>query len=123
MMKMKSLLIFLIVICIPFLMFSQEDEHVKAHFIALYTVGESWDMEKQPNEQIYFKEHSGFLSKLRKEKQIILGARYSDTGMIILKADDLEAAKIILNQDIALQKKLFNVVIYPFNTFYNGCIE
>ncbi len=123
MMKMKSLLIFLIVTCIPFLMFSQEDEHAEAHFIALYTVGESWDTEKQPGEQTYFKEHSEFLSKLRKEKKIILGSRYSDTGMLILKADSLEAAKKILHQDIALQKKLFNVVVYPFNTFYKGCIE
>lgn len=123
MIKMKALLILLIATCIPFLMFSQEDEHVKPHFIALYTLGESWDTEKQPSEQVYFKEHSGFLSKLRKEKQIVLGARYSDTGMLILKADNLEAAKTILHQDIALQKKLFNVVVYPFNAFYKGCIE
>lgn len=120
---MKALLILCLVLCIPFLVLSQEKEPVDAHFIALYTLGESWDTEKQPSEQIYFKEHSGFLSKLRKEKQIILGARYSDTGMIVLKANNLEAAETILHQDIALQKKLFNVVVYPFNTFYKGCIE
>lgn len=120
---MKVALIFSLILCAPFLIFSQEDESVKPNFIALYTLGESWDMEKQPSEQLYFKEHSGFLSKLRKEKHIVLGARYSDTGMLILKADNLEAAKTILNQDIALQKKLFNVAVYPFNAFYKGCIE
>ncbi len=121
--RMKAVLILCFTIGVPFVVFSQEHQDIQPHFIALYTLGESWDMEKQPGEQAYFKEHSGFLSNLRKEKQIILGARYSDTGIIILKADDLEAAKAMLHQDIALQKKLFNVEVYPFNAFYKGCIE
>lgn len=120
---MKAILTLCLIIGISFLGFSQEDEHTTSNFIALYTLGESWDMEKQPSEQTYFKEHSAFLSKLRKEKHITLGARYSDTGMLILKADNLDAAKTLLYEDIALQKKLFNVEIHPFNAFYKGCLE
>ncbi|AWX44298.1 hypothetical protein HME9304_01298 [Flagellimonas maritima] len=100
-----------------------QDTSAEKHFVALYTVGESWDVEKQPNEQSYFKEHSAFLSQLRKEKNIVIGARYSDTGMLVLKAKDLETVKELLHQDIAIQHKLFNVIIHPFNPFYKGCIE
>lgn len=111
-----------------FLLFSlfinaQESEVQKSHFVALYTVGALWDMDKQPNDQPYFKEHSAFLSKLRKENTIVMGARYSDTGMIVLQATDLESAKNLLLKDIALQNQLFNVEVHPFNVFYKGCFD
>ena len=115
--------LFLLLLLLPCLMFSQENTPQKSHFIALYTVGELWDKDKNPNEQQYFNEHSGFLSKLRKEKKIIMGARYSDTGMIIVVADNLEGAKNMLFEDISLQEKLFNVEIHHFNAFYKGCLE
>ena len=107
----------------PLFLFAQEEKGEKSHFIALYTVGVNWDADKTPNDQLYFKEHSAFLSKLRKEKTIIMGARYSDTGMIVLEAVDLESAQNLLHEDIALQKGLFNVVVHPFHAFYTGCID
>lgn len=76
-----------------------------------------------PNDQPYFKEHSAFLAKLRKENTIVIGARYSDTGMIVFQAMDLESAKNLLLEDVALQKQLFNVEVHPFNAFSKGCIE
>ncbi|MGW9684356.1 hypothetical protein [Flagellimonas sp. 2504JD1-5] len=115
--------VFLVTLLAPLLLLSQEESDKKMHFIALYTLGESWDMEKTPSEQIYFKEHSAFLSKMRKEKKIVLGARYADTGMIIVLEDNLDAAKEMLSQDIALQQKLFKVEIHRLNAFYKGCIE
>ncbi|MEX0313194.1 MAG: YciI family protein [Allomuricauda sp.] len=115
--------LFLFLLLLPCFMLSQENTEQKSHFIALYTVGEHWDKEKMPHEQEYFKEHSSFLSKLRKEKKIVMGARYADTGMIIVLADSLEVAKSMLFEDVALQQKLFNVEIHPFNAFYKGCIE
>ena len=117
---MKKLLLFLL---LPFFMIAQESEEKKSHFVALYTVGSLWDMDKEPTDQAYFMEHSAFLSKLRKEKTIVMGARYSDTGMIVLEATDLEAAKNILFEDVALQNELFNVEVHPFNIFYKGCFE
>ncbi|MEZ4809672.1 MAG: hypothetical protein R2819_04870 [Allomuricauda sp.] len=108
---------------LPFFLHAQEDSDRKSHFIALYTVGSNWDMEKAPNEQLYFKEHSAFLSKLREAETIVMGARYGDTGMIVLQATDLESAINLLHQDVALQKELFAVVVHPFHAFYKGCIE
>ncbi|UII77889.1 hypothetical protein LV716_08990 [Flagellimonas sp. HMM57] len=119
---MKNFLIFIAFCCLSTWIHAQ-DTATEKHFIALYTVGEGWDMEKQPAEQPYFKEHSAFLSQLRKEKNIVIGARYSDTGMLVLKAKDLETVKKLLNQDIAIQNKLFNLIIHPFTPFYKGCVE
>ncbi len=54
-------------------------------FIVIYTVGAAWDASKQPNEQLYFKEHSANLSALRKQGVIKAGARFADKGMIVLQ--------------------------------------
>lgn len=117
---MKTYFWFLLV---PFFLHAQENEAAKQNFVALYTVGSAWNMEKSPDDQLYFKEHSAFLSKLRKENTIIMGARYSDTGMIVFEASDLESAKNLLHEDIAIQNNLFQVVVHPFHPFYKGCIE
>lgn len=92
-------------------------------FVALYTTGSSWDAEKSPNNQPYFKDHSSFLSRLRKEGVIVMGARYSDTGMIVVKSENLEVATNLIQSDIAIENKLFNVEVHPFNAFYKGCLE
>lgn len=93
------------------------------YFVALYTVGESWDTEKSPGEQLYFKEHSGFLSRMRKEGTIITGARYGDTGMLVLRAPDLKTVDNLLNTDVAIQNKLFKLEIHPYAPFYKGCLD
>ena len=103
----KALTLFFFALCFSVLSFSQDKAEDQSQFIALYTLGDNWDIEKQPQEQTYFKEHSAFLSKLRKSNRIILGARYSDTGMLVVKAKDLEAAEALLHQDVAIQHKLF----------------
>ena len=108
---MKRLILLLL---FPLLVQAQEIQAEKSHFIALYTVGSNWDMGKAPNEQLYFKEHSAFLSGLREAKTIVLGARYGDTGMIVFKASDLESAIKMLHQDVALQRELFTVVVHPY---------
>ena len=93
------------------------------YFIVLYSIGENWDTTKLTHEQLYFSEHSAQLSGLRKANKITIGARYSNKGMIILKANDqLEAQKIIA-KDPAIQNKIFRAEIYSFYTFYSGCIE
>ena len=103
--------------------FAQEPAEGGRHFIVLYTLGEHWDPARQAHEQVYFKEHSAHLQALRKSKKISLGGRYSDTGMLLLKAtDEAEAERLIMN-DVAVQNKLFTVKIFPFDEFYKGCIE
>ena|SRR5687767_10777295 len=92
------------------------------YFVVLYTVGEAWDTTKQFYEQKHFDDHSNFLSKLRKEKLIPMGARYSDTGMIILKAKTEKEAWQIMEGDNSVKNKLFKFELYEMDVFYEGCI-
>lgn len=114
---------YILLLLFPFITQAQEPEVEPSHFVALYTLGASWNMEVDPMEQQFFQEHSSFLSNLRKDGVIVLGARYSDTGMIVLKAADLESAKTLLHSDVAVQEALFNVDVHPFDVFYKGCVE
>ncbi|NNE78132.1 MAG: hypothetical protein HKN31_13800 [Pricia sp.] len=116
-------LLIILFLSLPLLSFCQENEQKESYFIALYTVGENWDSTKQPGEQTYFKEHSAHLNQLRKDSTIAMGARYDDTGMILIKATDLDSAKGILQNDLAIENKLFNLEIHSFSPFYKGCLE
>lgn len=119
----KAIFLWSLVLGLPLLSFSQSEEKADSYFIALYTLGDSWDMDKQPQEQTYFKEHSMFLSQLRKQEKISVGARYSDTGMLIIKGKSEEEVKNMLHEDVAIQNKLFKLEIHPFSPFYKGCID
>jgi hypothetical protein len=92
-------------------------------FIVLYKTGASWDAAKQPSEQTGFKEHSAHLARLRKEKRIDIGGRYSDTGMLLIRARDEAEARELITSDTAVQNKLFNVEIFPISVFYKGSVE
>lgn len=92
-------------------------------YVVIYNVGQNWNNSKSPGEQAYFKEHSSHLSKLRNEKIILIGGRYSDKGMIVMKAADYNSAFNIVNSDSAVIVKTFTPEIYPINFFYKGCIE
>lgn len=126
-MKLNLKLIFLTIISSLFTVsaFSQEttSEDSNKYFVVLYTIGENWDTTKQTHEQLYFKEHSLHLSELRKRKQINIGGRYSDKGMIILKAKDEKEVNTIITKDVAIQNKIFKAEIFLFDPFYKGCIE
>lgn len=104
---------------------AQDCPNIKAsqYFIVLYTTGDSWDTTKQTSEQTYFKEHSAHLAQLRKEKRIDIGGRYSDTGMLLLKASTLAEAEELITKDVAIKNKLYKAAIFPFSPFYKGCVE
>ena len=93
------------------------------YFVALYTTGSSWDASKLFYEQTYFNDHSEHLASLRKAGKITIGGRYSDTGLILIKASNETEAQKFVNDDPAIRNKLFKVSVFPFDAFYGGCIE
>jgi uncharacterized protein YciI len=95
----------------------------KMLFIAIFSLGPSWQADKTAHEQAYFKEHSANLKKLRAEKKILVGARYFDKGMIIIAAADEQEARAMLGSDPMVASKVFNLELHQFNPFYKGCIE
>lgn len=94
-----------------------------ALFIVHFTIGENWDKDKPANEQKYFKHHSENLRALRTGNKLLLGARYADKGMIILKATDEVEARKLIEQDSTVVHRVFTFELHPFKPFYDGCIE
>ncbi len=92
-------------------------------YAVTYTVGSSWDVNKSPNEQSYFKEHSARLGQLRKDGVIKAGARFGPKGLIVITAKSLSAAKEIVFADVAVINKLFIAEVEKMNVFYDGCLE
>jgi len=92
-------------------------------FIAIFSLGPNWKTDKPAHEQTYFKEHSANLKKWRAEKKIVLGARYSGKGMIIISAADEKEARALVEHDPMVMNKVFNLELYPFSPFYIGCIQ
>jgi len=92
-------------------------------FIIHFTLGENWDKDKPANEQKYFKHHSENLRALRAENKLLLGARYADKGMIIIKASDEAGARKLIEQDSTVIHHVFNFELHLLKPFYYGCIE
>ena len=122
---MKTSLLILAAALIGQFVYAQEkpEEGKDQYFILIYSLGESWDPSKSPSEQLYFADHSAHLRDLRIKERITIGARYSDKGMVILKAKNETEAREIAETDVSVKKKLFNVEIFILNAFYKGCIE
>ncbi len=86
-------------------------------------VGPGWDNAKTPNEQAYFKEHSANLKRLREEGHIVMGARYSDIGLLIISAETKEAVETMMEQDPSMTAQTFVFAVHEINVFYPGHVQ
>ena len=102
---------------------SQQPAQAKQYFIAIFSRGPAWETAKPANEQIGFKEHSENLQRLRSEKKIPIGGRYSDKGMVIVEAQSEEEAQLLFSSDVMVVKKTFTLELNRFRPFYKGSIE
>jgi hypothetical protein len=101
----------------------QQTATTKQYFIAVFSRGPEWMADKQANEQVGFKEHSGNLQRLRAEKRIPIGGRYSDKGMVIVEAKDEAEARSLFESDVMVQKKTFTLELHQFRPFFKGTLE
>lgn len=85
-------------------------------------VGPKWDNSKAPNEQAFFKEHSMNLQQLRKAGHIVMGARYSDIGLIIFSAKTADEVKAFMDEDPSMSAGTFQYAVHSFNVFYPGMV-
>jgi uncharacterized protein YciI len=86
-------------------------------------VGPKWDSSKALHEQALFREHSANLKRLRDAGSLILGARYSDIGLIILAADSEASARAMIDADPSIAAGTFTYAIHSFNVFYSGTVR
>jgi uncharacterized protein YciI len=86
-------------------------------------VGPKWDSSKAPHEQAMFREHSANLKRLRDAGSLIMGARYSNIGLIILAADSEASARAMIDADPSIAAGTFTYAIHPFSVFYSGTVR
>ena len=95
----------------------KEDDD-KTLFAVQVTVGPNWDNARAPHEQAYFKEHSENLRQLRKAGHIVMGARYSDIGLVIFSAASADDIRAFMDKDPSMDAGTFQYEVHPFNVFY-----
>jgi uncharacterized protein YciI len=89
-----------------------------ALFVVHFETGPKWDKSLAAADQPGFREHSATLSRLRQNGMVVFGARYGDLGMIILRADSLDAAKALVDADPGVQSGIFIYHIASLSVFY-----
>jgi hypothetical protein len=109
--------------CFNLSAFAQTKASSDSLYIVTYTTGPTWDFNKEPGDQIFFKEHSANLSKLRKDGVIKAGARYAEKGIIVIAAKSSLIARQIIFNDPAVVNKLFVADLQKLQVFYEGCLE
>jgi uncharacterized protein YciI len=89
-------------------------------FAVTYTTGPKWDAAKPPQDQTFFKEHSAHLARLRTENVSVLGGRYGDKGLLLLRARDLAAARAAVDADPSVTAGTFTATVEEFRPFQHG---
>ena len=85
--------------------------------------GPGWDEAKPPQAQAQFREHSAHLRKLREAGSLVMGARYSDLGLLVVAADTEAAARALMEGDPSIAAGTFAIEVHPFNVFYGGNLQ
>lgn len=91
-------------------------------FIVHFTTGPAWKEGKPFGEQEHSREHSANLQRLRKGDSLLIGARYAETGMVILRAESEERARAEIDQDPAVRAGIFQYTLAQLRPFYVGCL-
>ena len=85
-------------------------------------IGPKWDTSKATEEQAFFREHSANLRQLREQGALVVGARYSDKGFLVLSAPSLEAARAMLDRDPSIAADVFAYEVHEMSVFYPGTV-
>jgi hypothetical protein len=88
-----------------------------------FTTGPSWDASKPPHEQAHFADHSANLARLRRAGMLLLGARYGDTGLVVLRAVDEAAVRTELASDPTIAAGVFAIQVDRFQPFFHGSTQ
>lgn len=83
-------------------------------------VGPKWDQARPPQEQVFFKEHSANLRRMRESGILVMGARYADKGLVIVAATNAAEARAQMEQDPSIAAGTFAFEVHPFSVFYAG---
>jgi uncharacterized protein YciI len=93
-----------------------------AVFALVFRTGPAWDKSKAPGQQPFFAEHSKNLRDLRAEGRLVMGARFSDLGLVLVRAASVEDARALVDRDPSVTNRTFEVEVHPFHAFMPGCV-
>ncbi|MDQ5977751.1 MAG: Nuclear transport factor 2 family protein, partial [Verrucomicrobiota bacterium] len=89
-------------------------------FAVRLSKGPAWDETKSPNEQAGMREHSANIARLRREGVVVLGARFGELGLLVLRVPDEAAVQAQLAPDPAIAGGVFKVQTDVFMPFAHG---
>lgn len=89
-------------------------------FAVRLTTGPAWDAAKAPNDQAGMREHSANIARMRHEGVLVLGARFGELGLLVLRVPDAAAAQAQFAPDPAIAAGIFRLQIDPFAPFAHG---
>ncbi len=89
-------------------------------FAVRLTTGPAWDAAKPPNEQNGMREHSANIARLRREGVLVLGARFGEIGLMVLRVADEAAVQAQLAPDPAIAAGVFKAQVDVFSPFAHG---
>jgi hypothetical protein len=85
--------------------------------------GPAWDQSKPPNEQLHFRTHSQNLLRLREEGKIVLGGRFGDVGLILVRAANQAEARQLFAADSSLARGVFQAEFTVWRTIFDGAVS
>jgi uncharacterized protein YciI len=91
-------------------------------YAVVVSTGPSWDASKPPASQQHFKEHSANIRRLGAEGLLALGGRFSDLGLLVVRAGSKAEARALFDADPSLASGTFKVEVHEWRTFAPGCV-
>jgi hypothetical protein len=85
--------------------------------------GPAWDQSKPPTEQLHFRTHSQNLFRLREEGKIVLGGRFGDVGLILVRAANEAEARQLFAADSSLVRGVFQAEFKVWRTIFDGTVS
>ena len=92
-------------------------------FAVRFRPGSAWIDSKSASDQTGFAAHSANLQRLRREGSLVLGGRFADVGLIVVKAADPTAARVLFATDPTIGSDVFSIQIDPWSTIFAGCTD
>jgi uncharacterized protein YciI len=92
-------------------------------FAVTFRTGPGWDAAKPPAEQRYFKDHSANIRQLKTEGRLVVGGRFGDLGLLLVRAETQADAQALVDRDAAVANGVFKAEVHPWTTFTPGCVE
>ncbi|GHO99124.1 hypothetical protein KSF_091720 [Reticulibacter mediterranei] len=90
-------------------------------FAVVYTPAPAWIQGKPVVEQPFFKEHARYMRRFFADGRLLMGGFFLDNqgGLGILEAADEAEAREIVEQDPAVQNKVFQPDLHPWYPAFN----